>query len=81
MEKCPKYTIIANGKESFEFCSLSFPNNFIIGIPHSSGSRDKHGNVFERMLKNIRDNKEKYLQTISQRKDTNGYFKAVYLKQ
>jgi hypothetical protein len=77
VDRYPKYPIIAAGNEAFEFCSLSFPYNFIIGIPHPSPA---HKNAFNDLLKDAKNNKQKYVQFISQQKDSNGYFRAINLK-
>jgi len=77
IKKYPNYTIIANGRESFRFCALSFPNNFIIGVPHSSGS---YGD-FVNLLKDVKKNTNKYMNIISKNKDKNNMIKALFLKK
>ena len=69
----PKYTIFGVGNTSFEFCALSFPKHFVIGIPHPTGS---YGN-FSRLMKNINENKQKYIERIENRKDRNGKYMAL----
>lgn len=73
IELFPKYTIFGVGNTAFNFCALSFPKHFVIGIPHPTGS---YGN-FSKLLKNINNNKQKYIDKITDRKDNNRWFKAV----
>jgi len=73
IELFPTYTIFGVGNIAFDFCALSFPNHFVIGIPHPTGS---YGN-FSRLMKNIDRNKQKYLKEISSKKDKSGRYRAL----
>ena len=73
IELLPNYTIFGVGNSAFEFCALSFPHHFIIGVPHPTGS---YGN-FSRLSKNIDRNEQKYLDKISERKGSDGRYKAI----
>lgn len=69
--------IFALGNFAFEFCALSFPDHFVVGLPHPSGS---FGN-FNALLKDVSSRKGKYKKIIAKTKDSNGYFTAVQLKR
>lgn len=71
----PKYTIFALGNKAFEFCSLSFPKHFVIGLPHTSGSFG----TFVHLYKKVEENPEKYKKMISVKKDKNGNYQAIKL--
>ncbi len=73
IELFPDYTIFGVGNTAFEFCALSFPNHFIIGIPHPTGS---FGN-FTRLMNNIKENKQSYLDKIFDKKDRNKKHRAL----
>jgi len=73
IEVFPNYAIFGIGNQAFDFCSLSFPNHFIIGIPHPTGS---YG-TFSRLNQNIDRNKQSYIKKISKRKDNDGRYKAI----
>jgi len=68
-------TIFALGNVAFDFCALSFPNHFIVGIPHPTGS---YG-VFTKLKKRITLNPNYFIDKISDRKDNNGNYKAIHL--
>lgn len=67
-------TIFALGNVAFNFCALSFPNHFIVGLPHSSGS---YG-TFSKLKKKVQANKRHFIKCISKAKDHNKY-RAVHL--
>jgi len=73
IELFPNYAIFGIGNQAFDFCSLSFPNHFIIGIPHPTGS---YGN-FSRLMKNIDKNKQKYIEKIADKRDKNDRYMAL----
>lgn len=73
IELFPDYTIFGVGNTAFEFCALSFPNHFIIGIPHPTGS---FGN-FTRLINNIQVDRQKYLDKLSNKKDRNERHRAL----
>ncbi|MDH7516919.1 MAG: hypothetical protein QHH19_01015 [Candidatus Thermoplasmatota archaeon] len=77
IELFPSYTIFGVGNIAFEFCALSFPEHFVVGIPHPTGS---YGN-FSRLIKNINRNKKEYLKKISDKKDKNKRYKALKIFQ
>jgi len=68
-------TIITLGKDSFKYCALSFPDHFIIGIPHPNARGD-----FTNLEKRIEKNKGRFLSQIADAKDNNGNYKALNLK-
>lgn len=70
-------TIFALGNDAFIFCALSFPNHFIVGLPHPSGS---YGN-FINLKKRIESNPKYYINDISKTKDHKGNFRAVHLSK
>lgn len=68
-------TIFALGNVAFNFCALSFPNHFIVGIPHPSGS---YGN-FSKLKKQIETNPKYFVKKLSFSKDRNKNFLALHL--
>ena len=68
-------TIFALGNRAFEFCALSFPEHFIVGIPHPTGS---HGD-FVHLQEKITVSPAPYLVAIAERKDTNSNYRAIRL--
>jgi len=70
-------TIFALGHVAYNFCSLSLPSHFIVGLPHPTGS---YGH-FDRLNQAIRKNPRSYITRISQRKDKNGKLIAIYLRE
>ena len=68
-------TIFALGNDVFYFCALSFPNHFIVGIPHPTGSRGH----FLKLNKRITLNPNYFIDKISDRKDNNGNYRAIHL--
>ena len=68
-------TIFALGNVAFDFCALSFPNHFIVGIPHPTGS---YGD-FTKLRKRITVNPNYFIDKISYRKDNNGNYRAIHL--
>jgi hypothetical protein len=75
IELFPDFTIVAIGKTAFNFCAISFPQNFVIGIPHTSGS---YGS-FYRLLNKAKANPEKYKRKIAGQKDVNNNLNAIFL--
>lgn len=69
-------TIFAVGNNSYDFCALSFPNHFVIGIPHVSGS---HGD-FDYLNKKVKANPSKFIKQLKPRKDKNGNYRAIKLR-
>lgn len=70
-------TIFAFGNRSFEFCALSFPKHFVIGLPHPTGGfRD-----FHKLLKKMESRvfKNEVLNEIQNTKDANGNYRAIRL--
>lgn len=70
-------TIFALGNTAFEFCALSFPDHFIIGLPHPSGSFGD----FYRLNTKVNKNLKFYKKEISRREDSNKMFKAIHLSR
>ena len=68
-------TMFALGNKAFEFCALSFPEHFIVGIPHPTGS---HGD-FVHLHEKITVSSAPYLVAIAERKDTNSNYRAIRL--
>lgn len=68
-------TIFALGNVAFDFCALSFPDHFIVGIPHPTGS---HGN-FGKLNKRITSNPKQFIEKISNKKDNHGSYRAIHL--
>jgi len=73
IELFPDYTIVGVGNNAFEFCALSFPEHFVIGVPHPTGS---YGN-FSRLMKNIDKDRDKYLDILSNKFDKNEILNAI----
>jgi len=69
------FVIIALGNVAFNFCSLRFPDRFVIGLPHPTGA---YG-TFARLRKNIRKNRKKYIAEIKKTKDQHDYSRAIKL--
>lgn len=69
--------IFALGNDAFQFCSLSFPEHFIIGLPHPTGS---YGN-FYKLKKEILKNKNYYKKLLLKKKDKKGYYIALHLSK
>lgn len=69
------FTIIAFGNVAFNFCSLRFPDRFVLGLPHPTGAWGKYNNL----LSNIKKDKSKYIKEINNKKDKHGYYRAVKL--
>ena len=68
-------TIFALGKTAFDFCALSFPEHFIVGIPHPTGSR-----TFIPLRKKIQENSAPYLAAIAEKRDKNSNYRAIRLE-
>jgi len=67
--------IFAVWKDSYEFCSLSFPNHFIVWITHPA-SRSWHS-----FKKNIEENLNKYIDAIKNHKNENNEYVALDLSK
>ena len=67
-------TIFALGNMAFQFCALSFPEHFIVGIPHPAS----HGD-FVNLQKKINANLAPYLAAIAEKRDTDGNYRAIRL--
>ena len=63
--------IFALGNKAFDFCALSFPKHFVIGIPHPSGS---YGH-FNKLIEKIKENKNSYIKELK-----NGYKKPIAIR-
>lgn len=70
-------TVFALGNVAFDFCALSFPNHFIVGLPHPSGS---FGN-FSKLKKRVTSNPRRFAKNISEIKDKSGNYRAVHLSK
>jgi len=70
-------TIFALGNVAFDFCALSFPNHFIVGLPHPSGS---YGD-FTKLKKRVLSNTKHFTDNISKTKDDNNNYRAVHLSK
>jgi hypothetical protein len=68
-------TIFALGTVAFNYCALSFPYHFIVGMPHPTGS---HGNFIE-LNKKIISNINYYVKVIEDKKDDEGNYRAIHL--
>ncbi|MFA6593890.1 MAG: hypothetical protein WCT16_01405 [Candidatus Buchananbacteria bacterium] len=73
----PQCDIFAIGNQSFGISSVAFPNNFVIGLPHSSGPYAS--TKFLRLLEKIRKDKKKYLNIINKKGDNNNQILAIKL--
>lgn len=71
----PNYTIFALGNKAFDFCALSFPNHFVVGLPHPTGS---YG-MFPKLCNRVIENKQKYIDILSNTIDNNGNYRAIKL--
>jgi len=70
-------TIFALGNVAFDFCALSFPNHFIVGLPHPSGS---YG-VFIRLKNKVQLDTKYFTNNISRKKDASNNFRAIHLSK
>ena len=70
-------TIFALGSVAFNHCALSFPNHFIVGIPHPTGS---HGN-FRQLREQIVADPRPFIKKISNKRDIDGNYKAFNLSK
>jgi hypothetical protein len=70
-------TIFALGNKAFEFCALSFPNHFVIGLPHPSGTYGE----FAALKKKIASNKRRFINEVTKTNDNNGNPRAVHLSK
>ncbi len=69
--------IFALWNKSFDFCALSFPNYFVVWLPHPSWS---YWDFFK--LKNkILIDKKQYEKVLSEKKDIFGKYKAIHLSK
>ena len=68
IKEFPKYTIFAVGGRAFEYCSLSFPDHFIVGIPHPRGA---YGNPIGKLAKIIETDPDKYKKRVEREKVSN----------
>lgn len=69
--------IFALGNQVFDFCALSFPNHFIVGIPHPTGS---HGD-FNDFKKNVLNDPARFIRAIKEEKDGTDNYRAVHLSR
>jgi len=69
--------IFALGNKAFNFCALSFPDHFIVGLYHPSGS---YGD-FHRLKNDVFNNTRKYVDLLSKRKDTKENIIAIHLSK
>ena len=70
-------TIFALGNVSFNFCALRFPNHFVVGIPHPTGS---HGN-FHQLNTRIQKDLSRFKKIVTENKDGLGNYKAIKLSK
>ncbi len=70
-------TIFALGNIAFNFCALSFPNHFVVGLPHPSGT---YGD-FNKLKKKIVSREKYFTNHISKIKDSNGNNRAIHLSK
>lgn len=71
LKLAPEAPIVALGKKVFNFMALSYPDRFVVGIPHTSWPKirtlyEKNGKL-----------KNKYLERLSQQKDKDGNINCV----
>jgi uracil-DNA glycosylase len=71
IKEFPKYAIFAIGNKAFEYCSLSFPDHFIVGIPHPAA----HGDLIGKLANNIEAGRNKYIKLLKKRKSCNAVIK------
>jgi hypothetical protein len=70
-------TVFALGNVAFDFCALSFPNHFIVGLPHPSGSFGD----FVRLQKSVLSKPNYFINNISKIKDKHGNYRAIHLSK
>lgn len=70
-------TVFALGNRAFDFCALSFPNHFIVGIPHPTGS---HGDFSELKEKIVKDT-QYFIRKVSEKRDNDGNYRAFNLSK
>jgi hypothetical protein len=76
IELFPDYTIFTLGNFAFNFCSLSFPHHYILGLPHPTGS---YYNAFENLIKSVKGKRSLYIDEIANSKDLNDNLKAIQI--
>lgn len=69
--------IFTLGNQAFNFCSLSFPGRFVVGLPHPTGS---YGDFF-RLRHKIEDNLQFYKGELEKRIDKNQNIRAIHLSR
>lgn len=70
-------TIFALGNDAFKFCALSFPDHFIVGLPHPSGS---YGN-FHKLNKIVMADTQRFIKNINETRDDVGNYRAIQLSK
>ena len=71
--------IVALGNEAFDFCALSFPERFVIGVVHPAS----YG-PFHKMVQQMKNDKfKKYVLNLiwENRKDKNGHLRAIKISE
>jgi len=69
--------IFAIGNVAFDFCALSFPDHFVVGVPHPTGAYGTFTKIRKRILKNL----PHYIKILSKQKDDHGNYIAIHLSQ
>lgn len=77
IEMFPDYTLFAVGNRAFDICAVSFPQHFIVGIPHPTGSYGQ----FPNLKNSVEANAEKYIKILSEHNDKSGNYNAIKLFQ
>jgi hypothetical protein len=73
----PSADIFCMGRQSWEICSVAFPNNFIVGLPHPSGPHSS--NKFLNLLKLIKKDRQGFIKLLRNKKDENNQILAIKL--
>lgn len=71
-------TIFALGKVAFNFCALSFPEYFIVGLPHPTGPYSNK--AFNDLQKRIVKSRRVFIKELSKQVDGHGHYRALRLK-
>lgn len=71
--------IFTLGNLAFDFCALSFPNHFVVGIPHPTGPYINK--VFSELKSKIEKNSAFYKKELLNKRDSNQNIRAIKLSE
>jgi len=77
IKQCVYSTIFALGKTAYNFCALSFPDRYVVGIPHPTGSRGH----FIKLQHSVTAKLAFFKKCLEIRTDEHGLYRAIYLPE